>query len=226
MVCVDEPTSVSTSAYPRGASSSVGRGDSADRYKKGKRSARSRISKRYVPGLGIAPSSCGLELPRSPVVRFDGHLGPRGSVNLRAGLQALAVAFCLACVGVAYHDMFSIGGAAVIAMYATVIPLRLQSLVTSWSFARFVLRAVARVAGLAGTIYVLSSVINSGFPIAAAFSSLILVGVFALGTIVALYAVGRKALEMVPRLTTTFRRGSALLRAQLGLVFQVVPSRV
>src|SRR5438552_1489053 len=95
----------------------------------------------------------------------DRHLDQRVPVNLRAGLQALAAAFLLACVGTAYHSVPSIGAAAVIAAYAIVIPLRLPSLVFSWPFARLVLQAVARVAGVSGVIYVLGIAINSGLPI-------------------------------------------------------------
>jgi hypothetical protein len=146
------------------------------------------------------------------------HLAQRIPVNLRAGLQALAAAFCLTCAGVAYHGALSIAGAAVIATYAIVIPLRLPGLMFSWSFARFVLQIVARVAGVAGVIYVLSIFINSGLPIIDTFAGALLIGVLALGAIMMLGAVGRKALEMVPRLTTASRRVKAAASMQLSLV--------
>ncbi len=152
----------------------------------------------------------------------DRHLAQRVPVNLRAGLQALAAAFCLACVGAAYHGVLSIAGAAVIGTYAIVIPLRLPSLVFSWSFARFVLQAVARVAGVAGVIYILSIVINSGLPIIDTFGGVLLIGVLALGAVMTLRAAGRKALEMVPRLTIASRRVKALISMQLSLVWSPV----
>src|SRR5260370_26325075 len=93
------------------------------------------------------------------------HLAQRVPVNVRAGLQALAAAFLLACVGVAYHGVLSIGGAAVIATYAIVSPLRLPGLMFSRPFARFVLQIIARVAGVAGVFFVLGIVINSGLPV-------------------------------------------------------------
>ncbi len=148
----------------------------------------------------------------------DRHLAQRLPVNLHAGLQALAAAFCLACVGVAYHGDLSIAGAAVIAAYAIVIPLRLPSLVFSRPFARFVLQAVARVAGVAGVIYILSIFINSGLPIVDTFAGALLIGVLALGAVMTLRAAGRKAGGMVPRLTTASRRVQALLSIQLSLV--------
>jgi hypothetical protein len=152
----------------------------------------------------------------------DRHLAQRVPVNMRAGLQALAAAFCLASVGVAYHGVLSIGGAAVIATYAIAVPLRLPSLMFSWSFATFVLQIVARVAGVAGVIYVLGIVINSGLPIIDAFASAILIGVLVLGTAIAVRAVGRKVLELVPRLTMASRRAKALLIVQLSLAFSSI----
>jgi hypothetical protein len=152
----------------------------------------------------------------------DRHLAQRVPVNLRAGLQALAAAFCLACVGIAYHGVLSIAGAAVIAAYAIVIPLRLPSLVFSWPFARFVLQAVARVAGVAGVICVLGIAINSGLPIIDTFAGVLFIGALALGAVMTLRAAGRKALGMVPRLAAASRRGKALLDIQLSLVLSSV----
>ena len=152
----------------------------------------------------------------------DRHLAQRLSVNLPAGLQALAAAFCLASVGVAYHGVLSIGGAAVIATYAIVVPLRLPSLVFSRPFARFVLQAVARVAGVAGVIYILSIAINSGLPIIDTFAGVLFIGVLALGAVMTLRTVGRQALGMVPRLTTASGRVKSLLIMQLSLVWSSV----
>ncbi|HEY8767144.1 MAG TPA: hypothetical protein VIP09_07775 [Dehalococcoidia bacterium] len=152
----------------------------------------------------------------------DRHLAQRVPVNLRAGLQALAAAFCLACIGVAYHGVLSIGGAAVIAAYAIVIPLRLPGLLFSWPFARFVLQAVARVAAAAGVICVLGIAINSGLPIIDTFAGVLFIGVLALGAVMTLRAAGRQALEIVPRLTIASRRVKALISMQLSLVWSSV----
>jgi hypothetical protein len=152
----------------------------------------------------------------------DRHLDQRVPVNVRAGLQALAAAFLLASVGVAYHGVLSIGGAAVIATYAIVVPLRLPGLILSWPFARFVLQIVARVAAVVGVIFVLSIFINSGLPIIDTFASAILIGVLVLGTAIAVRAVGRKVLELVPRLTMASRRAKALLIVQLSLAFSSI----
>jgi hypothetical protein len=152
----------------------------------------------------------------------DRHLGQRIPVNVPAGLQALAAAFCLACVGVAYHGVLSIAGAAVIATYAIVSPLRLPGLVFSWSCARFLLQIVARVAGVAGVIYVLSIFINSGLPVIDSFAGALLIGVLVLGAVMTLRTVGRQELEMVPRLTTASWRVKSLLIMQLSLVLSSV----
>jgi hypothetical protein len=152
----------------------------------------------------------------------DRHLDQSVSVNVRAGLQALAAAFLLACVGVAYHGLLSIGGAAVIAIYAIVIPLRLPGLMFSWSCARFVLQIVARVAAVLGVIFVLSIFINSGLPIIDTFAGAVLIGVLVLGAVMTLRTVGRQALQMVPRLTTASGRVKSLLIMQLSLVWSSV----
>jgi hypothetical protein len=147
----------------------------------------------------------------------DRHVAQRVPVNMRGGLQALAAAFLLACVGVAYHGVLSIGGAAVIATYAIAVPLRLPGLMFSWSCARFLLQIVARVAGIAGVLFVLSIFINSGLPIIDTFASAILIGVLVLGTAIAVRAAGRKVLGLVPRVTAASRYAQVLLTLQLSL---------
>src|ERR1700730_10216992 len=149
----------------------------------------------------------------------DPHLFERVSVNWRAGIFALAGAFGLASWGVTYHSPVSIGGAAMIVVYALLVPLRVPNRISSWPSRRLVLQLILRAAPILGVLYCARFAVNSGLPVIDAIGSAIFIGLLVLGGAIVLRACTRTMLKSLPSATAAFTNALTSIRAQINCVF-------
>jgi hypothetical protein len=153
----------------------------------------------------------------------DPHLSERVSVNWRAGIFALAGAFCLASWGVTYHSAVSIGGAAMIAVYALLVPLRVPNRISSWPSRRFVLQLMLRAAPILGALYCARFAVNSGLPVIDAIGNALFIGLLVLGGAIVFRAGKRTMLKSLSPATAAFTKALTSIRAQVNWVFLSFP---
>jgi hypothetical protein len=134
-------------------------------------------------------------------------------------------AFCLICTGVAYHTAVSIGGGAIIAAYAAVVPLRLLNQIAALPLRRLALQLVTRATLIVGVVYLATLTVNSGLPVIDTVGSLLFIGLLVLLAAM-VFRVGTRGTVKSFRLVAANSPGAvALARAQVDLVLNTLPLR-
>ena|ERR1700674_4202633 len=155
----------------------------------------------------------------------DPQFFERASVNWRAGIFALAGAFGLASWGITYHSAASIGGAAMIAVYAFLVPLRVPNRISSWPSRRLVRQLMLRAAPILGALYCARLAVNSGLPVIAAIGNALFIGLLVLGGAIVFRICKRTMAKSLSPAAAGFTNALTSIRAQVNWVFVFFPRK-